>query len=153
MLKRIIYLLIILLCCTFAAAQEKKSQEPNKNWKIGINSGVANFTGEQNIFKNARLNHINHLKGEMNLTKTLSQSKFERKVYWYAKIWIGASHFWKKSGSNSLIEENWKMPTILMGTGYSFRLTDQIQYNSDTKWSWVNTDRLDGGKKEIIFIE
>ena len=200
----VINLLTILLCHAFAVAQEKKSQEPSNNWEIGINAGVSSFTGEYNMYKDARFNHFNHWKSELNpgfgatvkknfsqvfgieamwnysnlsgswkydsrpiadfktevneyslntvwnLTNLLSQNKFERKIYWYAKIGIGASHLWKKSGANSLNDKHWKLPDIPMGTGVSFRLTDQIQLNLGTQWSWVNTDRLDGRRTDMV---
>jgi outer membrane protein OmpA-like peptidoglycan-associated protein len=204
MKKLIINLLAIFLCYTFVVAQEKKRQEPYNNWEIGINAGVASFTGEYNMFKDARFNHFNHWKSEMNLgfgatakknfshvfgleamwnysnltgswkydarpladfktevneynlntvwnlTNLRSQNKFERKVYWYAKVGIGASHLWKKAGANSLNDEHWKLPTIPMGTGISMRLTDRMQLSLGTLWSWVNTDRLDGRRTDMI---
>ncbi len=204
MKKLIINLLTLFLCFTLAVAQEKKSPEPYKNWEIGVSAGVASFTGEYNMYKNARFNHFNHWKSEMNLgfgasakknfshvigleamwnysnltgswkydsrpiadfkteineynlntvwnlTNLLSKNKLERKMYWYAKIGIGASHLWKKAGVNSLIDEHWKLPTIPLGTGLSYRISDQIQLNLGTQWSWVNTDRLDGRRTEMI---
>jgi len=192
------------VCYTFAVAQEKKSPELSKNWEIGVSAGVASFTGEYNMFKNARFNHFNHWKSEMNLgfgatakknfshvigleamwnysnlsgswkydsspiadfktevneynlntvwnlTNLLSKNKIERKMYWYAKIGIGASHLWKKAGVNSLNDEHWKLPTIPLGTGFSFRLSDQVQLNLGTQWSWINTDRLDGRRTEMV---
>jgi len=200
----IINLLTILLCHALAVAQEKKSQEPYNNWEIGINAGVSSFTGEYNMYRDARFNHFNHWKSEMNpgfgatakknfsqvfgieamwnysnlsgswkydsrpiadfktevneyslntvwnLTNLLSQNKFERKIYWYAKIGIGAAHLWRKSGVNSLNDEHWKLPSVPLGTGVSFRITDQIRLNLGTQWSWVNTDRLDGRRTDMI---
>ncbi len=193
----------IFFCYTFVVAQEKKRPEPYKNWEIGVSAGVASFTGEYNMFKNARFNHFNHWKSELNLgfgasakknfsqvfgleamwnysnltgswkydsrpiadfktevneyslnsvwniTNLLSKNKFDRKIYWYAKIGIGASHLWKKAGVNSLNDEHWKLPTIPMGTGLSVRISDQIQINLGTQWSWVNTDRLDGRRTDM----
>lgn len=197
-------LLTLFLCYTFAVAQEKKSPEPYKNWEIGVSAGVANFTDEYNMYKDARFNHFNHWNSEMNLgfgatakknfshvfgleamwnysnltgswkydsrpisdfktevneynlntvwnlTNLLSKNKIERKMYWYAKIGIGASHLWKKAGANTLNDEHWKLPTIPMGTGLSFRLSDQVQLNLGTQWSWINTDRLDGRRTEMV---
>ena len=191
------------LCCTITVAQEKKSPEPYKNWEIGISAGVASFTGEYNMFKDARFNHFNHWKSELNLgfgasakknlsqvfgleamwnysnltgswkydsrpiadfktevneynlnsvwniTNLLSKNKFDRKIYWYAKIGIGASHLWKKAGVNSLNDEHWKLPTIPMGTGLSVRISDELQINLGTQWSWVNSDRLDGRRTDM----
>lgn len=192
------------LCYTLAVAQEKKSPESYKNWEIGINAGVASFTGEYNMNKDARFNHFNHWNSEMNpgfgasakrnlssifgleamwnysnltgswkydsrpiadfktevsdynlntvwnLSNLLSKNKFERKIYWYAKIGIGASHLRKKAGENSLNNEHWKLPTIPLGTGLSFSVTDQMRLNLATQWSWVNTDRLDGRRTEML---
>jgi len=204
MKKLITNLLALFLCYTFAVAQVKKNSEPYKNWEIGVSAGVASFTGEYNMYKDARFNHFNHWKSDMNLgfgatakknfshvfgleamwnysnltgawkydsrpiadfktevneynlntvwnlTNLLSKNKLDRKMYWYAKIGIGASHLWKKAGVNSLNDEHWKLPTVPLGTGLSFRLSDQIQLNLGTQWSWVNTDRLDGRRTEMI---
>jgi outer membrane protein OmpA-like peptidoglycan-associated protein len=55
-----------------------------------------------------------------------------------------------KTGDNSLGEEHLKLPTIPLGTGLSIRLSDQVKVNLGTQWSWVNTDRLDGRRTDII---
>jgi outer membrane protein OmpA-like peptidoglycan-associated protein len=54
-----------LMCCTLTFAQEKTKPEPYKNWEIGISAGVANFAGEYNMYKEARFNHFNHWKSDM----------------------------------------------------------------------------------------
>ena len=35
-------------------------------------------------------------------------------------------------------------PTYVTGTGVAFRLSDNLNLNVGTQWSWINTDRLDG---------
>ncbi|NEW83686.1 MAG: OmpA family protein [Mariniphaga sp.] len=79
-----------------------------------------------------------------NLNNLFAKNKFDRKIYWYAKLGVGATHIWKKSG-DALINnnDNWK-PTIPIGTGVAFRLNDNIKLNIGTQWSWVNTDKMDG---------
>ncbi len=79
-----------------------------------------------------------------NLNNLFSKNKFERKIYWYAKLGVGATHIWKKSGEAIINnDKNWK-PTIPVGTGVAFRLNDNLKLNVGTQWSWVNTDKMDG---------
>ena len=79
-----------------------------------------------------------------NLNNLFSKNKFDRKIYWYAKLGIGATHIWKKSGDVLINnDDNWK-PTIPIGTGVAFRLNDNMKLNIGTQWSWVNTDKMDG---------
>lgn len=80
-----------------------------------------------------------------NLSNLLSKNKFDRKVYWYAKVGVGATHVWKKTGvipTNGT--DNIKFPTIPLGTGVAFRLTDNVKLNLGTQWSWIKGDKLDG---------
>jgi outer membrane protein OmpA-like peptidoglycan-associated protein/opacity protein-like surface antigen len=79
-----------------------------------------------------------------NLTNLFSKAKFDRKIYWYAKLGIGATHVWKKSGEIPKNDNNWKCPTIPIGTGVAFRLSDNAKLNIGTQWSWINTNKLDG---------
>ena len=79
-----------------------------------------------------------------NMSNLLSWNKFDRKIYWYTKIGVGATHVWKKSGDPLINnDKNWK-PTIPLGAGVAFRLSDNIKLNIGTQWSWVNTDKMDG---------
>jgi len=204
MKKLINTFLAILISSSLAVSQDKKNSEPYNEWEFGINAGVASFTGEYNMFKDARFNHFNLWNSEMNpgvgasarknfsnifaleamwnfsnltgtwkydtrpmvdfktavneynlstvwnITNLLSKSKNERKIFWYAKIGIGASHLLMKSGANSLNDEHLKVPTIPLGTGLSIRLNDQVKVSLGTQWSWVNTDRLDGRRTDMI---
>jgi len=79
-----------------------------------------------------------------NMTNLLSKNKFDRKIYWYAKVGVGATHVWKKSGEILKNDNNWKFPTIPLGTGVEIRLNDNVKLNIGTQWSWVNTNKLDG---------
>ena len=198
-------LVAMLMCYAYVFAQEKgkEKSEPFNNWEIGVNAGVANFTGEYNMFKDARFNHFNHWNSKMNLgmgllvkknfshvfaleaawnysnltgswkfdsrpipdfktevnefdlntvwnlSNLFSKDKFERKIYWYAKLGVGASHIWKKVGETPLHNEHWKLPTIPLGTGVAFRLNDNLRLNVGTQWSWINTDRLDGRRTDM----
>lgn len=189
----------LFVCYVTSFAQEKAKPEPYKNWEIGINVGVANFTGEYNMFKDARFNHFNHFKGDMdfgfgaslkknfshvfalegawnatnltgswdesygsspdfktkvneydlntvwNINNLFSKNKFDRKIYWYAKLGVGATHLMATEGVNNLdSDEHWKFMTIPVGTGVAFKLGDKVKLNVGTQWSWINTDRLDG---------
>lgn len=193
----------LIICSTFAFAQEKSTTEPYKNWEIGVSAGVANFTGEYNMYKSARFNHFNHWNSDMdfgfgasvkknfshtfaleaawnysnltgswkfdnrpmpdfktevneydlnsvwNINNLFAKNKFERKIFWYVKLGIGASHIWKKAGDTPLNGQHWKFPTIPLGTGVAFRLNENLNLNIGTQWSWINTDRLDG-RREVI---
>jgi len=200
-MKKLSLIVVVLLACyTLTFAQEKGKAEPaDKRWEIGINAGVANFTGEYNMYNEARWNHFNHWDSDLNfgfgalmkknishvfaleaawnysnltgswtwntpvkpgfktevnevdlntvwnLNNLFSKNKFDRKFYWYAKLGVGATHLWKKGvADESLGDEHWKFPTIPLGTGVAFRLSDNVNFNLGTQWSWVNTDRLDG---------
>ena len=104
------------------------------SWKYD-NSPIAPFKTEVNEYD---LNSV------WNINNLFSKNKFDRKIYWYAKIGIGATYLTKKAGVNPLNGEHWKFPTIPLGTGVAFRLNDNLKLNVGTQWSWVNTDRLDG---------
>ena len=84
-----------------------------------------------------------------NLNNLFSINKFDRKMYWYAKLGLGESHINNITSLSAAIEgpdwqkAAWK-PTYVAGTGVAFRLTDNFKLNIGTQWSWVNTDRLDG---------
>ena len=203
-MKKLSLSIVALLMCysmTFAQekAQEKTKPEPYKNWEIGVNVGVANFTGEYNMFKDAQFNHFNHFDSDMNfgfgaslkknfshlfalegawsmnkltgswgesygsspdfetkvneydlntvwnINNLFSKNKFDRKLYWYAKVGLGATHVMKPKGVNPMLGDgHWKLPTIPLGTGVAFKLSDRVKLDIGTQWSWVNTDRLDG---------
>jgi len=84
-----------------------------------------------------------------NINNLFSKNKFERKIYWYAKLGLGATYIWKKAGETPLQGQHWKLPTIPLGTGVAFRLNDNLKLNIGTQWSWINTDRLDGRKTDM----
>jgi outer membrane protein OmpA-like peptidoglycan-associated protein len=203
MKKLSLTIVVLFMFCTFTFAQEKEKSAPYKNWEIGINAGVANFSGEYNMYKEARFNHFNHWNSDMNLgfgalvkknfshvfaleaawnysnlsgswkydnrempdfktevneydlntvwniNNLFSKNKFERKIYWYAKLGLGASHVWKKVGATSSHGQHWKLPTIPLGTGVALRLNDNFNLNMGTQWSWVNTDRLDSRRTDM----
>lgn len=203
MKKLSLSIVTLLMCYAFSYGQEKVKPEPYKNWEIGINAGVANFSGEYNMFKDARFNHFNHWKSDMNIgygalvrknfshvfaveaawnksklkgswnfndrlmpdfethvnefnlntawniNNLFSKKKFNRKIYWYAKIGLGATHLKDIVAATPLKDQNWKFLTVPLGTGVAFRLGDNMKLNVGTQWSWVNTDRLDGRKEEI----
>ena len=209
MKKLSLSVVVLLMCYTLTFAQEKVKSEPYKNWEIGISAGVANFTGEYNMFKDSRFNHFNHWNSDMNfgfgalvkknfshvfalevawnysnltgswkhdirvppfpdfktevneydlntvwnINNLFSKNKFDRKIYWYAKLGVGATHLWKKVGVTPLNGEHWKLLTYPLGTGVAFRLSDNVKLNVGTQWSWVNTDRLDGRATDAITMK
>jgi len=84
-----------------------------------------------------------------NMNNLLSKNKFDRKIYWFAKVGLGISYLNAIASATPLNGEHWKFPTIPLGTGVAFRLNDNLRLNVGTQWSWINTDRLDG-RKEVI---
>ena len=89
--------------------------------------------------------HEADLNSVWNLSNLFSKNKLDRKLYWYAKLGVGYSNVWKKIGLPGVVNgENWKFPTIPLGGGVSYRLSDHVKINAGTQWSWINTDRLDG---------
>lgn len=46
-------------------AQDKGDKLPYKNWEIGVNAGVTNFSGSTSISKDAMLKHFNDFKNDM----------------------------------------------------------------------------------------
>ena len=84
---------VLLMCYTLTFAQEKAKSDPaDTRWELGINAGVANFTGEYNMFKDARFNHFNHWNSDMNFGFGASVKKnisyvFAVEAAWnYAKL-------------------------------------------------------------------
>jgi outer membrane protein OmpA-like peptidoglycan-associated protein len=202
-MKKLFFCITLLLICKVLAFSQDKA-EPYKKWELGINAGVASFTGEYNMYKEARFNHFNHWKSDMvfdygalakknfshifalevawnysylsgswiydtrrirdfktqviqtdlnsvwNMNNLLSKNKFDRKIYWYAKLGFGISHIWRIEGVTRIFhDQQWK-PTFPLGAGVSFRLFNHVKLNVGTLWSWINTDRLDGMKTEVI---
>jgi hypothetical protein len=47
-----------------------------------------------------------------NINNLFSKNKFEHKIYWYAKLRLGATHIWKKVGTTPSQGQHWKLPTI-----------------------------------------
>ena len=85
-----------------------------------------------------------------NLSNLFSAHHFDRKIYWFGKLGGGVSHLWRREGAFPLFHDNqWKL-TIPIGAGVAIRLIDHVKLNIGTQWSWVNTDRLDGMKTELI---
>lgn len=202
MKKLSLSLVVILMCYSFTYAQDKKDSEPNKSWEVGINAGVANFTGGYNMYSKSRWNHFNHWNSDLNfgfgasvkknfthvfalegawdfnkltgswketgthpdfdtrvnefdlnsvwnINNLFSKNKFDRKIYWYAKLGLGYSYLNNKvSMSEATSGPDWKKaawkPTYVTGTGVAFRLNDKLKLNVATQWSWLKTDRLDG---------
>lgn len=79
-----------------------------------------------------------------NINNLFSKNKFDRKVYWYAKIGAGATHVNNIKQTDETVQGPWRGWTVPLGTGLAFRLSDNVKLNIGTQWSWVNTNRLDG---------
>ena len=77
MKKLSLSLVVILMCYAFTYAQDKKDSEPNKSWEVGINAGVANFTGGYNMYSKSRWNHFNHYNSDLNFgIRCIDKEKF-----------------------------------------------------------------------------
>ena len=197
MKKLSLSILIIFMCNAFTFAQQKTGYEPYRKWEIGINAGVANFTGGYNMYKESKWNHFNHWNGNLNLgvgalvkknfshvfaleagwnystltgtwnetgsqedfetsvneidlntvwniNNLFSRNKFDRKIFWYAKLGLGGAHLVNKVSMNPPNDHHFKFPAYAAGTGVSFKLSENFKLNVGTQWSWINTDRLDG---------
>ena len=159
----------LITCYSLVFAQEKGNRLPYTKWEIGLNAGVANYTGGYNMYKDDRFGHFNEWDNDMNfgfgafvkknfthvfaleaawnytnltgqwsankmavpsyktevneydlnsvwnINNLFSSNKFDRKVYWYAKLGVGATHVYKKEGLDPLNGENWKTLTIPVG--------------------------------------
>ena len=110
---------VLFLFCPLTFAQGKEKSESGKNWEFGIKAGVADFAGERNTAKEARINSFNDL---------FVKNKFDRKLYLYTKIGLGANHLWKITVANPLNEEHLKRPAITPGSGVSSQLTENINF-------------------------
>ena len=123
MKKTILSVLAIFMCIAFTFAQDKTSSEPNKNWEIGINAGVANFAGEYNMFKDARFNHFNH---------------------WDSQLNFGFGAFVKKNFSHVFaLEAAWNYSNLTGTWKYDNRpipdfKTEVNEYDLNTVWNMSN---------------
>jgi len=80
-----------------------------------------------------------------NINNLFSRNKFDRMVYWYAKIGTGITHV--KNIEYTLpatIQGPWRYWTVPIGTGIVIRYSDKIRFDIGTQWSWVNSNELDG---------
>ena len=113
-------------------------------WNYTNLTGTWKYLGWTNIppFK-TEVNEYD-LNSVWNLSNLFSKIKSDRKIYWYAKVGVGVSHVWKKSGDALINNSSNLKPTIPLGTGVVFRLSDNVKLNIGTQWSWINTDKLDG---------
>ncbi len=84
-----------------------------------------------------------------NMNNLFSANKFDRKFYWYTKIGMGIAHINEKVGSPAQLEEHWKLLAIPMGTGIVMRVSDKVNINLGTLWTWIDTDRIDGRREDI----
>jgi len=80
-----------------------------------------------------------------NMNNLFSKNKFDRKVYWYTKIGAGLTNVKNIEYTNpKTVQSPWRGWTVPLGTGLAFRLSDKVNLNVGTQWSWVNTNSLDG---------
>jgi outer membrane protein OmpA-like peptidoglycan-associated protein len=67
MKKLSLIFLAIFVNYAFTLAGNKGDRLPYKRWEIGINGGVANFTGSSDIYTIYNFNHFNDFKSDLNL--------------------------------------------------------------------------------------
>ncbi len=78
-----------------------------------------------------------------NMSNLLSSNKFDRKIYWYMKLGAGGTHVENIDFTDGTLIKPWRF-TVPVGTGFAFRLSDNVKLDVGTQWSWLNTNRLDG---------
>ena len=60
MKKHSLSIVVLFISCALTLAQETEKAESYRKWEIGINGGATIFTGEYNMYKEARFNHLNY---------------------------------------------------------------------------------------------
>ena len=88
-----------------------------------------------------------------NMSNLLSKEKFDRKIYWYTKLGVGATNVVGKEMSDATTQDSWRYLTVPVGTGVVFRLTDNVRLDLGTQYSWVNSNRLDGGNQGGMAVD
>lgn len=79
-----------------------------------------------------------------NINNLFSKHKFDRKIYWFAKVGIGLTLVKVIDFTQyKSIMDPWR-GTLSAGTGLAFRLRDNIKLDIGTQISTVNTNELDG---------
>ena len=122
---------------------------------LEVNWNHSNITGDWKYntipFSDFRTQVIQtDLNSVWNLTNLFSKNRFDRRIYWYGKLGAGISHLWRREGVYPLFHDNqWKL-TIPIGTGVAYRFTKHLKLSAGVTWSWLNTDRLDAMKTEIL---
>ena len=93
MKKLSLSVVVLFACYALTFAQDKTKSEPvDKRWEIGINAGVANFSGEYNMNKDSRFHHVNFWNSDMKfgfgaLVKKNISHVFAMELGWnYSKI-------------------------------------------------------------------
>jgi outer membrane protein OmpA-like peptidoglycan-associated protein len=105
-------------------------------------TGAPTIAGER-AFKTG-INEID-LNTVWNMNNLFSGNKFDRRVYWYAKVGTGITHVNNMAFTlPASVFGPWKLWTIPLGTGVVLRLHDKFRVDIGTQWSWVNTNVLDG---------
>ena len=96
-MKKLLLIVTVLFFCNFLSAQTKTNAEPFNKWEIGINGGVANYSGEY---------QFNGLK---------SHSTYD----WDSKAGLGFGANLKKNFNHVFaLELNWNQNNIVTGTNY-----------------------------------
>ena len=123
MKKLFLVIVVFLMCYTLTSAQEKEKEEPYRKWEIGLNGGAAIFTGEYNMYKEARFNHLD---------------------YWNSNICYDFGALAKKNFSHVFaIEAAWNYSNITGSWKYDSRSissfkTEVIQTDLNTVWNVNN---------------
>jgi outer membrane protein OmpA-like peptidoglycan-associated protein len=114
----------IILSVSFTWAREKKERLPYHKWEIGVNAGMATFTGSTDIYKIYNFNHFNEFNSDLN---------------------FGYGGFIKKNFTQVFALEAWYNGTTLTGTPkvedwfwrQSFK-TEINEFDLNTVWNMNN---------------
>ena len=123
MKKHSLSIVVLFISCALTLAQETEKAESYRKWEIGINGGATIFTGEYNMYKEARFNHLN---------------------YWNNDICYDYGALAKKNFSHVFaIEAAWNYSNITGSWKYDSRSissfkTEVIQTDLNTVWNVNN---------------
>ena len=123
MKKLFLSIVVLFVSSTITFAQETEKTEAYRKWEIGINGGATIFTGEYNMYKEARFNHLN---------------------YWNNDICYDYGALAKKNFSHVFaIEAAWNYSNITGSWKYDSRSirsfkTEVIQTDLNTVWNINN---------------
>ena len=126
MKKFFLILSCLILSISFIWAREKNERLPYRKWEIGLNAGMATFTGSTDIYKIYNFNHFNEFNSDLNLgyggfiRKNFTQV-FALEAFYNGTTLTGTPKvedwFWRKSFKTEINEFDlntvWNMNNLL----------------------------------------